>query len=70
MCARGTDFASFNFNRLIGFWNCSDSVVFFFVFHFIFMIITEDGRKKNQALQIDKKQKTNKQTKNRPLWLH
>jgi hypothetical protein len=31
------------------------------------MIITEDGRKKNEALQIDKKQKTNKQTKNRPL---
>jgi hypothetical protein len=34
------------------------------------MIITEDGRKENKALQIDKKQKTNKQTKNRPLWLH
>ena len=36
---------------------------FCFVFHFISMIITKEGRKKNEALQIDKKQKTNKQRK-------
>ena len=35
----------------IGFGNCFDSVVFFS--HFSFMAITEDGRKKNETLEID-----------------
>jgi hypothetical protein len=45
----------------IGFFNCSDSVVFLFLsflsffFHFIFMAITEDVRKKNESLQKHKK---------------
>ena len=42
--------ASF-YDLSIGFGNCSDSVVFFFPFSF--MAITEDGRKKNETLEID-----------------
>jgi hypothetical protein len=68
MCVRGTDFASFNdsFYWVFELFRQCGIFVFVFFFHFIFMAITEDVGKKNEALQIDKKN----ETKNRPLWLH